>query len=247
MDRRKTRLLALILPALALGACQKQADAGTNAAAPAPTGAAVPAPAGGWTQQVAQTPEGGIRMGNPDARVKLVEYGSYTCPHCAAFDAEAMPDLRRYVASGRLSYEFRSFVRDPFDLTAALLARCGGPGSFFEIGDQLFAGQQEWIGNAQTMTPGDQQKIQALPVQQQLAQLARASGLNAFVGRRGVSAAAANRCLTDQAAQDRLIAVRDAAVQKYRIDGTPTFLLGGQVIGSFDWAQLKPKLVAAMG
>src|SRR3546814_9181159 len=79
------------------------------AAAALPLGiAAVPAAqaeaAKDWTKTVARTPEGGFRVGNPDAPVKLVEYGSLTCDHCAHFAEEATPKLLgQYVRSGRVS------------------------------------------------------------------------------------------------------------------------------------------------
>ena len=76
---------------------------------------------------VVRTPEGGYLMGNPKANVKLIEFGSMTCPHCAEFEEQRGEQLiDTYVKSGRVSYEFRNFVRDPFDLAASLIARCGG-------------------------------------------------------------------------------------------------------------------------
>lgn len=243
---RSSLVLAVVVPALALAACHKKEEADANAVAPAAAGPAVPAPAGGWTEQVVATPEGGMLMGNPDAKAKLIEYASYTCPHCAALDQEGMPEIRQYVGTGRLSYELRPFVRDPYDLTAALLARCGGPGPFFALTDQLYSQQQEWIGNVQNITPADQKKIQALPAPRQFPALARAMGLNAFAGQRGIPEAKAAQCLSDQTQQDRLVQIRNEGQQKYQIEGTPSFILNGEVIGSFEWKGLKPKLVAAM-
>ena len=245
MSHLRLVLLATIVPALALTACKKSETAPTNAAVTA--GPAIPAPAGGWEAQVEKTPEGGFRMGNPQAPQKLVEYGSYTCPHCAEFDAEGLPEIRKLVATGKLSYELRNFVRDPYDLTAALLARCGGTGPFFKLSSQIYGSQQAWIGNAQNMTPADQQKISALPVAQQLSALARATGLNAFVGQRGVSEQKSAQCLADQGEQDKLVQMRDAGTKQYNIEGTPTFVLNGEAIGSADWKGLKPKLDAALG
>jgi protein-disulfide isomerase len=76
-------------------------------AAAAPKRSAAPA-ARDWTRTVSATPEGGYRVGNPAAAVKLVEYGSLTCNHCATFAKEGMPPLlSRHVRTGRVSYEFR--------------------------------------------------------------------------------------------------------------------------------------------
>ena len=73
--------LALLLAAGALaatGACTKKSGEApaANVTSSAPT-VAVTAPASGdWTEAVAPTAAGGFVMGNPDAKVKLVEYGS---------------------------------------------------------------------------------------------------------------------------------------------------------------------------
>ncbi|MCA1653471.1 MAG: DsbA family protein, partial [Sphingomonadales bacterium] len=92
------------------------------------TAAPVAAPNGGdWTTVVSRTPAGGFVMGNPNAKVKLIEYGSLTCPHCAEFEEKGgKPLIDNYVKKGLVSFEFRNFVRDPYDITAALIARCGG-------------------------------------------------------------------------------------------------------------------------
>lgn len=95
-----------------------------------------------WTHVVAATPAGGFMLGNPRAKIRLVEYGSLTCPHCRAFDAEGVPLLvNRYVKSGQVSWEFRNYVRDPVDLTAALIARCNGPRGFFPLARALYRDQ----------------------------------------------------------------------------------------------------------
>src|SRR3546814_11296312 len=84
-------------------------------------------------------------MGNPAAPVKLIEYLSYTCPHCAAFSAESAAVLRgRMVKSGKVSLELRNAVRDKLDLAAAALARCAGTQGFFAASDALFARQPDW-------------------------------------------------------------------------------------------------------
>src|SRR3546814_14306714 len=103
------------------------------AAAALPLGiAAVPAAqaeaAKDWTKTVARTPEGGFRVGNPDAPVKLVEYGSLTCDHCAHFAEEATPKLLgQYVRSGRVSIEFPNLLRHPASLSSTQPTPYPGP------------------------------------------------------------------------------------------------------------------------
>ncbi|USI72046.1 thioredoxin domain-containing protein [Sphingomonas morindae] len=244
--------LALAAACLALAACDRASPppAGNEAgAAPAATASAASPPAtaaaSGWVDHVEMTPDGGWRMGDPKAKARLVEYGSFTCPHCAAFAAEAMPEIKQLVASGRLSFEFRPYARDVFDLTAALVARCAGASGAFPVSEEIFSTQQTWIGNAQSMTPADQKKIDALPPSEQLRAVARGTGLNAYVGKAGVAPATLDRCLTDPAAVQAIVAVHETANKRYNLQGTPLFLLNDAVIGSADWAALKPRVEAA--
>src|SRR5881398_2842705 len=115
-----------------------------------------PATSRNWTQVVAATPAGGFVLGNPKAKVKLVEYGSLSCPHCRAFDEEGVPTLLgKFVKSGQVSWEFRNYVRDAADLTAALIARCNGARGFFPLVRALYHDQPTWFGKA-AGSPKDQ-------------------------------------------------------------------------------------------
>jgi len=112
---------------------------------------------------VTATPEGGFLMGNPKAEVKLVELGSMTCPHCAEFSELADKKLiGEYVKSGRVSFEFRNFVRDGLDMTASLIARCGGTERFFPLTHALFADQRNWGGHLQDVPPEQLQALQTV-------------------------------------------------------------------------------------
>src|SRR5204863_5155321 len=132
---------------------------------------------GDWTMVVNPMPSGGFMMGNPNAKVKLVEFGSLTCPHCKAFDDEGVPTLiGKYVKSGQVSWEFRNYVRDPFDLTASLIARCNGAKSFFPLARAFYKDQNVWIAKIQA-TPQDQiEQMQNLPPSRQFVELAKVAG-----------------------------------------------------------------------
>ena len=242
-------VLALGAAALALAAC----DGGTvNDTAPVPPAATpgatlVPASTGGanYAEQVVQTPQGGMRMGNPNARVKLVEYVSLTCPVCARFSNDASEALRdRYVASGNVSWEVRHVVANGLDAGAVLLARCGGPGPYFSIVEQLYATQPEWIGRA-TSQQAQLEALAAAPPAQQFAGYARAAGLDSFVRMRGVPAQRANQCLSDPAAGQRLEDGNQLASRE-GVTGTPTFFLNGQKADAITWAQLEPLIQARL-
>lgn len=107
---------------------------------------AAAAPAVDWTKKVTQTPAGAFVLGNPAAKTHLVEYVSYTCPHCAHFTNESNAALRgKYIATGGTAVEIRHAVRDPLDLAATLIARCAGPAHFFATHEKLFATQEQWF------------------------------------------------------------------------------------------------------
>ncbi len=199
-----------------------------------------------WTRTVTRTPGGAYVMGNPKAKVRLVEYLSYSCPHCAHFAGEsAVPIRSRYVARGVVAVEMRNAVRDRFDFAAALLARCGGPARFFGFSEALFAAQDALMGKAQAYEASNPQPDTA-PVSDVLTGVANGSGMVALLAAQGLSPAAAHACLTDKAAQDAVLAMTREAWEVRKIKFTPTFLVNGRDMGPNDWATLEPKLRAAV-
>jgi protein-disulfide isomerase len=236
--------------ALLLAGCGEGGDGGNSSTASAAAPAAIPAPNGGdWTQTVTQSPAGGFVMGNPNAPVKLVEYASMTCSHCAEFsETGAQPLIDKYVKSGQVSFEIRNFVRDPADLAAALLARCSGPGPFFQLTDQMFAAQEQWIGRLQEMPPAMQQQMSAMSPQQAVPAVAEQAGLIQFARVRGVPAEKAQQCLTNQAEIDRLVQMQQQAVKELpNFPGTPTFTINGEMVeNAGTWALLEPKIQDAL-
>ncbi|HET8612371.1 MAG TPA: thioredoxin domain-containing protein, partial [Sphingomonas sp.] len=199
-----------------------------------------------WTEMVAATPEGGVRMGNPRAKVRLVEYLSYTCPHCALFTAEAFgPITQTYVESGKVSFELRAALRDRLDFVAAMLARCGGPKRFFPLTEAIMAAQKDWEPQAiawDSAHPADLTKSGAAA-----AAIVEHSGLDAIAATQGVTAAMLSRCMNDAAARKTLEATTRDAWEVRKIGGTPGFYINGvHQDGVFTWATLEPKLQAAL-
>ncbi len=216
------------------------------AAAAAPAGKAAPARAD-WARTVVATPEGGFRMGNPAARVKLVEYGSLTCGHCANFAKSGMASLvGTYVRSGKVSYEYRSFILNGLDVAATLVARCGGPGRFFPVADKLYATQGQWMGRVTDLTDAQKAQLTALPENRRLGRMAEFAGIPQLAAQHGIATAQSRRCLADQAGLDRLAKMVEAG-QALGVEGTPTFFLDGANIGTHTWATLEPILREAAG
>lgn len=241
-------LVATLPLALALVACGGSDEKNATGNAAASKSAAIAAPAGqNWVEIVKATPEGGFRMGNPDAPVKLVEYASLTCSHCATFAESAIPALKeKYISKGTVSLELRNFIRDPIDMTASLLTRCGGEGPYFQLTEQMFAQQQDWMNKLQSLGDAGFQRLQALPPAQQFAEVAKASGLDQFVQQRGVSSTKAAACLADEAGVNTLLQMNKDATDKHQITGTPMFLINGETVqDAGTWEALEPKLVAA--
>ena len=235
-----------LLAALALGvaAC----DSGMSTAADAPQAEAADAQATDWTSVVSVTEDGGYRMGNPDAKVKLVEFGSFTCNHCADFYKDAVAHLEpEYVKTGKVSYEYRPFMLNIYDFAAAKLAMCQGPDRFFNWMNELYGNQESWIEPFTKITDAEVAPLRSLPLGQQVRGLALAGKLNVFAARRGLPTAEFDKCLADEAQMETLANRQQKNLEAYRIDGTPTFVLNGKKIdNATTWAQLQPKIDEAL-
>jgi protein-disulfide isomerase len=244
----KPAYLILAAAALMAGACNSEPAGNSGTAAPAPGGQAVaPPPGGDWTQTVSQTDAGGFIMGNPNATVKVVEFGSMTCPACAGFAAQGAENLiNDYVKSGRVAFEFRNYVRDPLDITMALVARCGGPQRFFPLTDAMFEDQAQFFETARGSSPQQQQALAQQPPAQQFAGYAQLAGLQEWAALRGVPAAQQQQCLSNQAEIDRLVQMTADANSNYEISGTPSFLINDELVvmeaGKPLWEQLRAKI-----
>lgn len=239
---------------LALSACNSGNAGEGNAAASQPV-AAVKAPANGdWSTVVTETTAGGFMMGNPEAPVTVVEYGSFTCPHCAEFDENGLqPLIDNYVKSGKVAFEFRNFVRDPLDMAAALIARCNGAQSFFPLSRAIFGDQENWMTRLQKVPPQQLQTLQSLPPEQQLPEIAKLAGFQQFAAARGVPEAKANQCLSNQQATSQLVQTTSDATSQYpEFPGTPTFILNGKMTegpkpGQSIWQALEANIKGALG
>jgi protein-disulfide isomerase len=241
--------LAAAVAVVAIAGCNsKPGDAKTNAAVKWQQVA--PPKGGNWTMVVNATPAGGFMMGNPNAKVKLVEYGSLTWPHCKAFDDEGVPTLiGKYVKSGQVSWEFRNYVRDPFDLTASLIARCNGAKSFFPLMRALYDNQMGWVGKIQATPQAQLESLQNLPPTKEFVQAAKFAGLQDFAAARGVPVAKSNQCLGNENSINQLVQMTSDATNQFpNFPGTPTFVINGKMVeNTATWALLEPQLKKALG
>jgi hypothetical protein len=199
-----------------------------------------------WTKMVTRMPNGAYVLGNPKAKVRLVEYLSYSCNHCAEFSAQSATPLKaNYVAKGNVAVEVRNAVRDRYDFAAALLARCGGPAKFFPQNEALFAAQANLMPKAQAFEASNALPEDA-PMNDVLTGMARGSGMTALMESRGTPAATANACLTSKVDQDAVLGMAKEAWEIRKLQGTPSFLINGRNTGPAHWRDLEPKLRAAI-
>jgi protein-disulfide isomerase len=240
------RLLLLALPlTLGLAACGKKDDAGSGPAtadAPLPKVAATAGKA--WTDVVSETADGGYVMGNPDAPIKVIEFGSLTCPHCGEFAEKGFPKLRdNYVSTGRVSLEFRNYVRDPFDTTLAMLTHCGTAESFFPLTEQVYANQKALFEGLQPVA----KELEAAqpPAGKAFSVIGEKGGLVDFFAARGIARDQANACLAKSQTAEKLAMQTQTATEKYTITGTPTFIVNGKNVDVATWEQLEPILQRA--
>jgi protein-disulfide isomerase len=198
-----------------------------------------------WSRVVAQTPEGGFRMGNPEAAIRIVEFVWLTCPHCAHFAEEGAPQLiRDHVRSGRVSLEYRNFVLNAYDLAAALLSRCAAPEDYFALNHAILGSQSQWVGRVESLSADQRQQLQNLQPIQGMQRIVAWTGLDAIAARHGITAAEARTCLANQAGLDRIIQMREAG-NAAGVNGTPSFAINGRMAEAHDWATLEPLLRAA--
>ena len=197
-----------------------------------------------WTRTVTRDAAGEVVIGNPAARLKLVEYVSYTCPPCAAVTAESAAVVRgRWVRSGQVSVAIHPAVREPLDLAAAMLARCSGA-RFGAVHDAIYAGQTAWYGKGAEYIQANIAQLNAQPILPRLRALADGAGLTAIAQTAGgLTPRAVIACFASDADMNRIVALTDEALKV--IEGTPSFALNGKFLGNGTWATLEPQLRAA--
>lgn len=236
----KARLLAIAsIAALSLAACDSGGAGASGDALPK-----VAAPAGQtWSNVVTATQDGFI-MGNPDAPLKLIEFASPTCSHCAEFSKEGAEALKsEFVDSGRVSLEIRPFMLNPMDLAIASIANCGGTERFFPLLENVYATQEELIQGIQS---ADQAAAQSALQSQNFPAFARAIKLDTYFAARGMAAADIDTCLSDTAKVTRWQESTTRNGEQFEITGTPTFVLNGEVLANAGtWDAVRERLSAA--
>lgn len=159
-----------------------------------------------------------MTLGNPDAAVTVIEYASYTCPHCASFHTNTYPELKsNYIDTNKIKFIYRDVYFDRFGLWASMIARCDDS-KFFGITDMLYKRQSEWsrAGNAPDV-------VAAM----------RKIGLVA-----GLSNEQMDACLNNQAWAEALVAKFQETTEADDVNSTPTVLVNGTKYSNMSYTQL---------
>ena len=200
------------------------------------------APARDWSTVARATPAGHV-IGNPAARVKLVEYVSYTCPHCRHFVEQSHDVLMgRMVRSGSTSVEIRNQLHDKIDLVAAVLAHCVGQRNFAKYNTAVYAAQDDWYKRAADYDQSG--AVAALPTNQARARaFADKSGLSDIAKGAGMTAAQLDACFATTASIEAV--AKMASQVRPDVDSTPAFEINGRLVLHVTWTELEPQLRAA--
>ncbi|HEY6815479.1 MAG TPA: thioredoxin domain-containing protein [Croceibacterium sp.] len=246
MSSLRRLALALCAAPLALGlaACGDTDVGGLPSSEPI---AKIAAPAGQqWVDAVALTPEGGWLVGNPQAPIKLVEYGSLTCPACANFSQTGMQPLRdEYVSSGRVSWELRSVpLHGAVDLVLTRLLKCAPKEAGPLLAEQLWGNLNAVLDPIQANAAAIEQAM-SLPEDQRFVAYAEQGQLLEFFAQRGIAADQARQCLSDFAAMQALAQSLQAQSDKDGVTGTPTFFINGSRMDETNWASVEAALQRA--
>lgn len=156
-------------------------------------------------------------LGDPDAPVEVIEYASFTCPHCRTFHENVLPQLKAdYIDPGHVRFVSREVYFDRFGLWAGLVARCAGPERYFGMTDLIYANQAEWTQGA----PAE--------VAENLRRLGRMAGL---------SNDQLDTCLTDADMAQAMIDTYEANMEEHPISGTPAFVIDGRLYSNMSYAE----------
>ena len=172
---------------------------------------------------VTATPDD-MSLGNPNAKVKVVEYASASCPHCARFALDVFPTFKaRYVDTGRVSFTLKEYLTEPEVLAAGgfLLARCAGKDRYFAVLDAVFRDQAKMVQTGDYKTS--------------FRRIAKDPG--------GLTDAQFEACMKDTAAAQALAARANAHVKVDKVGATPTFVINGR---RFEGEMTMPELDAAI-
>ena len=167
-----------------------------------------------------------MALGRADAPVTVVEYASFTCPRCADFHDEILPQLKAdYIVTGKIRFVHREVFFDRAGLWASLLARCAGPERYFGVAGELYEQQQDWATGGST------------EISENLKRLGRIAGLES---------AEIEACFSNETKATSLVAWYQDNAGADDITGTPTVLIDGEKVSTRSYADLSAAIEDAL-
>ena len=164
-----------------------------------------------------------MALGTEDAPVEVIEYASYTCPHCANFHDQVFPQLKsEYIDTGKVRFVYREVYFDKYGMWASLVARCGGEQKFFGITDMIYDGQRDWVRAGSDGAIADE---------------LRKNGRLAGLGDDQIEA-----CLTDGDQLRALVGWYQENAEADGIQSTPSFVIDGETYTNMSYAEFSELL-----
>ena len=168
-----------------------------------------------------------MMIGNQDAKVTVIEYASYTCPHCASFHAGTYKELKRdYIDKGKINFVFREVYFDRYGLWASMIARCAGPDKFFGMTDLMFKNQSQWTRAGEPAAIIDE-----------LRKIGRLAGMDGDT---------LEACLNDDEKAKTLVAWYQEKAGADEIESTPSFVINGKKYSNMSFVEMSVILDAAI-
>lgn len=169
-----------------------------------------------------------MSLGNPDAPVTVIEYASFTCPHCGAFHANEFKRMKaEYIDTGKINFIYREVYFDRYGLWAGMLARCGGEERYFGLVDLIYENQREWLAS------GDPAGIAG-----ELRRLGRTAGL---------PEEDITQCMSDGDMAQAMVAVYQENATADDVSSTPSFLVNGEKVAGNNYPEVKRLIDEALG
>ena len=171
-----------------------------------------------------------MSLGNPDAAVTVIEYASFTCPHCARFHMDAFKQLKAdFIDTGKINFVYREVYFDRFGLWAAIVARCGdgAENRFFGIADMVYEQQSTW---ARQENPAD--------IVDSLRKIGKTAGL---------TDAQLDQCFTDGDTAQAMYARWLQQSEADDITSTPSFVIDGKKYSNMPYDEMKEIIESALG
>ena len=155
-------------------------------------------------------------LGDENAPLTVIEYASFTCPHCANFHQTVFKDLKKnYIDTGKIKFIHREVYFDRFGLWAGMIARCGGDTRYFGLTDKVYADQKDWIGDGDPSTILDN-----------LRKIGRTAGM---------SDEQMDACLQDEAMAQSMVAAYQQNSTADEINATPSFVIDGTTYSNMSY------------